>query len=109
MPEPTADDAQLDELRDGLRRELARVQGRLRALPLDRLDGEPAALARAAAQDLADLAADAQQRPRRSVPQLEVHGVPDQLAVTAHDVLAEGDRAALSQALDVLTALRRAL
>ena len=103
--QPTPD----DELRESLRRELGRVQGRLRAMPLDRLDGEPADLARDAAQTLADLAATAQHRPLRTVPRLAVHGVADQLAVTAHDVLVEGDRAALSQALDVLTALRRAL
>jgi hypothetical protein len=103
--QPTPDDA----LREELRRELGRVQGRLRAMPLDRLDGEPADLAREAAQTLADLAAAAQHRPPRKVPQLAVHAVADQLAVTAHDVLVEGDGGALSQALDVLTALRRAL
>jgi hypothetical protein len=43
------------------------------------------------------------------VPRIEVHGAADQLAVTGHDVLVEGDATALRQALDVLVALRRAV
>jgi hypothetical protein len=98
-----------------LRRELDRVLGRLRGLSLDRLrrpddSGEsPASRTRACAQHLADLAALAAGRARRPLPELAPHGVADQLAVTAHDVLAEGDEAAVAAAASALTALRRAL
>ena len=105
----------MDDVREQLEREATRVTDRLRALALDRLqrpDAEGVALeARAhdAAQALADLAADAAGRDRRPVPVLATHGVADQVAVTASDVLAEADQARQRQALDVLVALRRAL
>lgn len=43
------------------------------------------------------------------MPHLAAHAVADQVAVTAHDVLDEGDPAAIDAALQLLTALRRAL
>jgi hypothetical protein len=98
-----------------LRRELDRVLGRLRALSLDRLQRSdpsgvsPAARAHDCAQRLADLAADAEGRDRRPLPRLAPHGVADQLAVTAHDVLGEGDERTVVTAGELLTALRRAL
>ena len=105
----------VDDVREQLERETARVTDRLRAMALDRLqrpdvDGvAPEHRAHAAAQALADLAADAAGRDRRPVPVLATHGVADQLAVTAADVLAEGGAQQQSAALDVLVTLRRAL
>jgi hypothetical protein len=104
-----------DDPRAVLDRELGRVVGRLRGLSLERLqrpdDQGVTAAGRTheCAQHLADLAADAQARSRRPVPVLAPHAVADQLAVTAHDVLAEGDDAAVAAAAQALTALRRAL
>ncbi|GAA4357055.1 hypothetical protein [Angustibacter luteus] len=98
-----------------LERELGRVDGRLRAMPLDRLERPsssgptPAELVHAAAQTLADLAADGVGRPRRPLPELAPHGLADQLVVTVNDVLDEGREPELRQAVDVLVALRRAL
>jgi hypothetical protein len=105
----------VDDVREQLEREAARVTDRLRAMALDRLqrpDGERQALEQrvhVAAQTLADLAADAAGRERRPLPVLATHGVADQVAVTAADVLAEADPARQSMALDVLVALRHAL
>ncbi|WP_157371475.1 hypothetical protein [Angustibacter sp. Root456] len=105
----------MDDVREQLEREAARVTDRLRAMALDRLqrpDGEGQALEQrvhAAAQTLADLAADAAGRERRPLPVLATHGVADQLAVTAADVLAEADEPRRREALDVLVALRRTL
>jgi hypothetical protein len=98
-----------------LDRELGRAVTRLRGLSLERLQRPddqgvtPARWTHGCAQRLADLAADSAGRPRRPVPVLAAHGVADQLAVTAHDVLAEGDDAAVAAAAAALTALRRAL
>ncbi|GAB3684121.1 hypothetical protein [Angustibacter aerolatus] len=110
---PLDDDA---DPRVRLAREATRVADRLRSLSLDRLDrpgerGErsPADRAREVSQRLADLAADAAGRRRRQVPSLPPHAAGDQLAVTAHDVLTDGDDRAVVAALDVLVALRRAL
>jgi hypothetical protein len=69
----------------------------------------PAVRAHRVAQDLADLAAGSAGRPRRVVPVIADHGVADQLAVTAGDVLDEGDANALTAALDALIELRRSL
>ncbi|MGN6302375.1 MAG: hypothetical protein ACTHN8_14935 [Angustibacter sp.] len=105
----------MDDVRDLLERETARVTDRLRAMALDRLqrpDADGLALehrVHTAAQTLADLAADAAGRGRRPVPVLATHGVADQLAVMAADVLAEGDTQQQGEALDVLVTLRRAL
>ena len=105
----------MDDVHAELEREAARVTDRLRAMALDRLqrpDAEGRALeqrAHDAAQALADLAADAVGRERRPVPVLATHGVADQVAVTAADVMAEADEARQRQALDVLVALRHAL
>jgi hypothetical protein len=63
----------------------------------------------AGVQRLADLAASAEGRPSRPVPRLDDRVLPDQLAVTAHDVRETGDAAAERVALTELTALRRLL
>lgn len=105
----------VDDVREQLEREAARVTDRLRAMALDRLqrpDADGLALEQRvhdAAQALADLAADAAGRERRPVPVLATHGVADQVAVTAADVLAEGGAQQQGAALDVLVTLRRAL
>lgn len=102
------------------RAELSRFLGlqtdRIRGLPLARLErartGEEDSAAdriRAAAQTLADLAADAEGQPRRTVPRLATHGLGDQLAVLGKDVVQHGDAAALERLHEVLVAVRRAL
>ncbi|WP_337062139.1 hypothetical protein [Kineococcus sp. G2] len=103
-------------MRAELSRVLALQADRVRSMPLSQLDraregaaGVRAELVRRAAQALADLAADAEGRPRRELPRLALHGVGDQLAVTGADVLAHGDDAALAAALDVVLELRRGL
>ncbi|PRY15236.1 hypothetical protein [Kineococcus rhizosphaerae] len=89
---------------------------RVRGLPLARLDrpaaGEstsPADAVRAAAQELADLAADAEGRDRRPLPRLATHGLGDQLAVVGADVVRSGTATTLAAAHDVLARVRRAL
>jgi hypothetical protein len=105
----------VDEVRAELEREAARVTDRLRAMALERLrrpDADGRSLEQRAhdvAQELADLAADASGRGRRPVPVLAAHGVADQVAVTAADVLAEADAGRQRAALAVLVGLRRAL
>ncbi len=64
----------------------------------------------AAVQQLADLAADADRRPRLGVPRIDGgvqvgSGLPDQLAVMAHDVVGTGDPAACRRAADLLDRL----
>jgi hypothetical protein len=104
-----------DDPRAGLERELRRVTDRLRALGPDRLDRagddgrSPAASGHQTAQALADLAADAAGRRRRAVPELPSHAVADQVAVTAQDLIAEGDEDAVRAGVDELVALRRSL
>ena len=95
---------------------LAVQADRVRATALSRLErtgeGAPAPraeLVRRTAQALADLAADAEGRPRRPLPALALHGLGDQLAVTGADVLAHGDDAALAAALRLVLELRRGL
>jgi hypothetical protein len=101
--------------RDLLDRELRRVTDRLRTLDLGRLerpgpDGRTAAeRAHDTAQAFADLAADAVGRARRSVPVLPAHAVADQVTVTGHDLVAEGDDAAIRAGVERLVALRRSL
>ncbi|HEX8498454.1 MAG TPA: hypothetical protein VF661_14760 [Actinomycetales bacterium] len=103
-----------DDDRDRLLREVTRVADRLSSLGLPRLnrpadDGSPADRAHAAAQRLADLAADSAGRACRPVPRLAAHAGGDQLVVLAQDLLDEGDAGAVRAATDVLVALRRSL
>jgi hypothetical protein len=60
-------------------------------------------------QVLADLAADAEGRPRRPVPALAPHGLGDQVLVLGHDLLAVPDPDARVAGLGALTDLRRSL
>ncbi|WP_080671554.1 hypothetical protein [Salinispora cortesiana] len=62
-------------------------------------------------QELANLAADAEMRPRRVVPRLDHDlALPDQLRVVAADLLAAtASDAALAQATSAVTATRAAL
>jgi hypothetical protein len=77
-----------------LLKEAERVADRLRIM-LPRLLGreddaagrELLAHTRSLLQQLADAAAAAQGRPRRDVPQLRLHAVPDQVLVLAHDLV----------------------
>lgn len=64
---------------------------------------------RTALQQLADLAADAEQRPRRPVPELGPHALADQLVVLGRDVAVFCDEPALADAQELLVALRRRL
>ncbi|HSK27649.1 MAG TPA: hypothetical protein VK894_12140 [Jiangellales bacterium] len=110
-----------DPRADHLSAEVTRVADRLRALgharlarPIDAVagTGSVADAAHAIAQDLADLAADAEGRPRRPVPRLADHAAGDQVAVTGHDLVAVADRLPpqlLAVAADRLTSFRRAL
>ncbi len=70
----------------------------------------------AAIQQLADIGADAEARPRRDVPSLPADppagpgaGLTDPLAVMVGDVSASGDRAAAATATDILERLVRNL
>jgi hypothetical protein len=87
-----------------LTRELERVADRLRVL------GPRLAVqrVRAVLQELADLAADAEGRPRRRVPELAPHSLGDQLLVLGHDVAGVGPQA-LAAAAASLVELRRTL
>lgn len=61
--------------------------------------GSRADLAHHLAQDLADLAADAEGAPRRPLPRLDSDlGLPDQLAVTADDLVRAQPSAAVARA-----------
>lgn len=102
--------------REGVERELWRVTTRLAALGPARLarpgeDGAtPADRVRPLLQELADTAADLEQRERRAVPSLAPHALGDQLVVLVRDVLdATDDDAVTDQVRDRLVALRRAL
>jgi hypothetical protein len=68
-----------------------------------------AQVAAATVQRLADVAADAERRPRRPVPLLADVNLADQLTVMVDDILRTGDPAALRTAATELTALRAAL
>jgi hypothetical protein len=67
------------------------------------------AAVRLALQRLADLAARAEGRPTRPVPDLGLHALADQLLVLARDVAATGQADALAEADAVLAGLRAAL
>ena len=79
------------------------------ALPAAGRTGSRADAAAAAAQRLADLAADAEGRPRRPVPRLADTSLGDQLTVLLDDVLRTDDPVALPAAAAELAALRTAL
>ena len=64
------------------------------------------AAVRADLQRLADLAADAEARPRRPVPVLGAHALGDQVLVLAHDVAATGSAEAVDAGTAVLAELR---
>lgn len=108
--------------RERLQADLTRTVDRLRTLGLARLEAsfepEPtrADAARAVAQHLADLAADLEGEPRRTLPVLGVQAAGDQVAVTGHDLLAAAAAsdvpdvdARLTEAADLLLDLRRRL
>ena len=65
--------------------------------------------AAAVVQRLADVAADAEGRPRRPVPLLADVNLADQLTVMVDDILRTGEPAALRAAATELAALRAAL
>ena len=107
-----------------LARELDRVADRLRVIgPRYAARDTPESAAaldgvRAAVQRLADLAADAEGVPRRSVPRLAPYALADQVLVLGHDLLAAAGPhpekstpadAALSAGHALLVELRRAL
>lgn len=77
---------------DRLERDAERAADRLRVVGprmAARTGPEARALlddVRADLQRLADLAADAEERPRRAVPVLAAHALADQVLVLAHDV-----------------------
>lgn len=98
---------------EAVSRDAERVADRLRVVGprLQSRQGAQAdaslAAVRATVQQLADLAADAEGLPRRSVPALQAYALGDQILVLVHDVVATGDPGALSKTQDVLRALRR--
>ena len=93
--------------------EAERTADRLRTMTLARLGRgapSPADLAHALAQRLADIAADAEGRPRRALPRLGDECAGDQIAVTAYDVLrAAPGRDVIDECADALVELRRAV
>ena len=72
-------------------------------------DARPVAEVRSGLQRLADAAARAEHRPGRSVPDLGLHVLADQVLVLARDAAATGDADALAEADEVLASLRAAL
>ena len=60
-------------------------------------------------QRLADLAADAEGRPRREVPREHDMILPDQIRVMADDLLATGQAGALAEATAAIDAVRKQL
>ena len=60
-------------------------------------------------QRLADLGAEAEQRPRRVVPRVGDLALPDQLRVMADDMLVAASDEVLRQATEKVKAVRRAL
>jgi hypothetical protein len=80
----------------------------------DQVGRSVADAARDLAQQLADLAADAEARPRRPVPRLGDHAVGDQVAVTGNDLVTlaragELDLDRQDRAVELLRDLRLAL
>ena len=70
----------------------------------------PADLVYGLVQRLADLGADAEHRPRRTVPRVGDVVLPDQLRVVADDLLAAAPPdSVISQATDDVNAVRHAL
>lgn len=102
-PTPEEADRRLQRLADRLRVMGPRLAGR------DTPEAEAALTAVSAGlQQLADLAADADGRPRREVPALGAHALGDQAVVLGHDLLRERDdrfRAIAVRAVDALYAL----
>jgi hypothetical protein len=98
-----------------LLRELDRVADRVRVMAprlAARTGPEPEqalAAVRTLLQQLADLAADAEELPRRPVPELGAHALADQLVVLGRDVAGACAEPALADAQELLVALRRAL
>lgn len=89
----------LSPTREEALRRLTRVSDRLRVVGprLAAREGEAAAeqlgRIRTLLQDLADLAADTDGHPRRTVPELAAHALADQLLVLGHEVLGSPDPA----------------
>jgi hypothetical protein len=117
VPEPDAD--LTSDLTADLGREVERVADRLRTLSLARL-AEPvrghasrAAAGRTAAQAMADTCAAIEGRRAQPLPALADGAVGDQVAVTGADLLAAARaadrRGAVTDALELLVAVRRAL
>lgn len=97
--------AEQDDLAALLRRESRSLVQRLRLWTPTRWAaaapsyGSRADLVHHLAQALADLAADAESAPRRQLPRLDGDlGLPDQLAVTADDLLRAGPTAQVARA-----------
>lgn len=99
-------------------RELRRVVARLASLSSERVDrravgadDSPAVgdRVRDQLQHLADVAADAEGRPRSLVPRLASHALGDQLSVLVDDALAVVDADGRADVAARLTALRRTL
>ena len=63
----------------------------------------------AAVQRIADIGADAEQRPRRPVPRLADKALADQLAVVVDDVVRTGELTVMDATAAELRALRAAL
>jgi hypothetical protein len=90
--------ARLSPTHDDAVRQLERLSDRLRVIGprLGARDGAEAATAlaaiRAALQQLADLAADADGEPRRPVPELAPHALADQALVLGTDLLGANPR-----------------
>lgn len=97
---------------EALARDAERAADRLRVVGprmAARTGDEAAAVldaVRADLQRLADLAADAEGRPRRPLPVLRAHALGDQVLVLAHDVAAAGAADGLGAARAVLADLR---
>jgi hypothetical protein len=71
--------------------------------------GDRADQTHALVQRLADLAADAESRPRRPVPREHDMILPDQLRVTADDLIAAAPESVLATAADAVETLRKSL
>ncbi len=72
-------------------------------------DEQPVAAVRRALQQLADLGARAGGEPARTVPDIGLHALADQLLVLTRDVTAVGDAVTLDDAGRTLDELRAAL
>jgi hypothetical protein len=101
---PTHDDAvrQLERLADRLRVVGPRLAAREGPEARDLL-----AAIRSGLQQLADLAADADGRPRRVVPELAAFALADQLLVLGHDLLGERSDAFRAVAMEAIASIHR--